>query len=87
MKPDTRTAMRRLIAQIRAAIPFEDSRPRVCTGACDACSRALLDFLEGELDDWERRLAAGESPNLGEVSRLARTSRKVYGVLERNGLV
>ena len=79
--------MRRLIAQIRAAIPFEDPRSRACTGACDACSRKLLDFLEGELDDWERRLAAGESPNLGEVSRLARTSRKVYGVLERNGLV
>ena len=87
MKPDTRTAMGRLIAQIRAAIPFEDAQSRVCTGACDGCSRKLLDFLEGELEDWERRLAAGHSPKLGDVSRLARTSRKVYAVLERNGLV
>jgi hypothetical protein len=87
MKPDTRTAMGRLLAQVRAAIPFEAPQSRVCTGACDGCSRKLLDFLEGELDDWERRLAAGESPTLGDLSRLARTSRKVYAVLERNGLV
>ena len=79
--------MRLLIGQVRAAIPFEAPQSRVCTGACDGCSRKLLDYLEGELDDWEGRLAAGESPKLGDVSRLARTSRKVYAVLERNGLV
>lgn len=87
MKPDTSTAMCRLIAQVRAAIPFAAPQSRVCTGACDGCSRKLLDFLESELDDWERRLAAGERPSLGDVSRLAQTSRKVYAVLERNGLV
>ncbi|WP_295391405.1 hypothetical protein [uncultured Thiodictyon sp.] len=86
-KPDTNTAMCGLIAQVRTAIPFEAPQSRVCTGACDGCSRKLLDFLEGELDDWERRLAAGEAPRLGDLSRLARTSRKVYAVLERNGLV
>jgi len=87
MKPDTRTAMRGLIAEVRAAIPFAAPQSRVCTGACNGCSRTLLDYLEGELDDWERRLAAGECPNLGEVSRLARTSRKVYEALRRNGLL
>ena len=87
MKPDTSTAMRHLIAQVRAAIPFDAPQSRVCTGNCEGCSQKLLDFLEGELDDWERRLASGERPGLADLSRLARISRKVHGVLERNGLV
>ena len=87
MKPDTTTAMRRLIAEVRTAIPFAAPQARVCTGACDRCSLKLLTFLETELEDWERRLDGGEKPKLGEVSRLAHTSRKVYAVLRRNGLV
>ena len=87
MKPDTSTAMRQLIAQVRAAIPFDAPQSRVCNGACEGCSQKLMDFLEGELDDWERRLASGARPGLADLSRLARVSRKVHGVLERNGLV
>ena len=87
MKPDTSTAMRRLIAQVREAIPFDAPDSHVCAGTCDGCSMKLLNFLDAELQDWGRRLDAGERPNLGEVSHLARTSRKVYAVLERNGLV
>jgi len=87
MKPDTSTAMRVLIAEVRATIPFTASQSRICTGACDRCSRKLLDFLEGELADWERRLDGGEAPKLGDVTLLARTSHKVYAVLQCNGLV
>ena len=60
---------------------------RACTGRCDGCSRKLLDWLEGELDDWQARLAADEQPHLGDIDRLARSSRKVYAALARNGLV
>lgn len=84
-KPDTRTAMGQLIADIRAAIPVAD--PQVCTGQCDGCSLKLIEFLAGELADWERRLAAGEQPRLGDLSALARTARKVHAVLQRNGVV
>ena len=87
MKPDTSTAMHQLIAQVRAAIPFNAPQSRVCTGACEGCSQKLMDFLEGELDDWERRLTSGERPGLADLSRQARVSRKVHGVLERNGLI
>lgn len=79
--------MRLLIAQVRAAIPFDAPQTQVCTGTCDGCSAKLLNFLDTELQDWEGRMDAGERPNLGDVSHLARTSRKVYAVLERNGLV
>lgn len=87
MKPDVPTAMRNLIREVRTAIPFDLPEAQVCTGVCDGCSVKLLEYLDTLLCDWEARLDAGERPGLAELSRLARTSRKVYGVLERNGLV
>ena len=87
MKPDTSTAMHVLIAQVRSAIPFDVPEAQTCGGACDGCSLKLLEYLDCELSAWERRLAAGERPNLGDVSRLAKTSRKVRAALARNGLV
>jgi hypothetical protein len=87
MKPDTTTAMRALIAQVREAIPFDLPEAQACTGECNGCTVKLLAYLEGELADWEARLAAGERPNLGDLSRVGRTSRKVYRVLAANGLV
>lgn len=87
VKPNTRTAMWLLIDQVREAIPFAAPEAQVCVGTCEGCSMKLMTFLEGELEDWTRRLEAGERPSLGDLSRLARTSRKVYAILERNGLV
>jgi hypothetical protein len=86
-KPDSTTAMRRLIVQVRDAIPFDMPEAQVCSGRCDGCSLKLLEFLGNELDGWEARLDAGERPGFKELSRLAKTSRKVYSVLARNGLV
>ena len=68
-------------------VPFEAPEAQVCTGVCQGCSRKLLDFLESELDDWERRLDAGERPGLGDLSRLIQASHKVRRVLIRNGLI
>lgn len=87
MKPDTRTAMRRLIAQVRDAIPFDGPEARTCTGLCTGCSVKLLDYLDAQLSDWEARLGAGEQPSLADLSRLGTTSRKVYRALAANGLV
>lgn len=87
MKPDTRTAMGLLIGQIREAIPFAAPVAQVCAGTCDGCSLKLMDYLDSELQGWERRLAEGERPNLGDLSRLARTARKVHAVLAKNELV
>jgi hypothetical protein len=86
-KPDTRTALGLLIGQIREAIPFGARELQVCAGTCDGCSVKVMQYLDTELQDWERRLAAGERPTLGDLSRLARTARKVHAALARNGLV
>lgn len=86
-KPDTRQAMRRLIAAIRAAVPLELPEEEVCRDGCNACSLKLLEFLSSELENWEVRLDQGEKPGLADLSRLEKTARKVHRVLEKNGLV
>ena len=87
MKPNAPTAMRQLIAQVRQTLPFDLPEARVCDGPCEGCSLKLLDFLEGELDDWESRLDQGEKPGLAELSKLAKTSRRIHRVLYNNGLL
>ncbi len=79
--------MRELIARARAEIPFGRPLERICGDDCKACSLKLLEFLGAELDDWEARLDAGERPGLAELSRLARTARKVHRALARNGVI
>jgi hypothetical protein len=86
VKPDTATAMVKLIAQIREAMPFDLRSEQICTDSCDGCSMKLLAFLETELDGWERRLQDGERPNFGDLNKLAKTSKKIYRVLQKNGL-
>ncbi len=87
MKPDTSTAMRELIEQIRASIPFDAPETAVCMDECKGCSMKMLEYLESELDNWEYRLAQGESPNFGDLSQLAGSAKKIYRVLKINGLV
>lgn len=79
--------MHRLIAQIRKAMPFGAPEAQRCPDSCSGCSAKLLAYLETEIDSWETRLAEGAQPNFGDLSRLARTGRKVHAVLLRNGLV
>ncbi|MFB9885850.1 hypothetical protein [Balneatrix alpica] len=87
MKPRTVLAMQQLIAQVRQAVPFATPVSVLCTGVCHGCSKKLLDFLDLELLEWEQRLAQGETPTLGDLQKLAKTSQKVYRVLAKNGLV
>ncbi|MCW8930401.1 MAG: hypothetical protein OQL19_09205 [Gammaproteobacteria bacterium] len=86
-KPDRTIAMRQLIQQVRVAMPFDLPEANLCSGKCNGCSQKLLDYLDTELEDWEYRLREGEVPNFGEIQRIAKTSKKIYRVLDRNGLV
>ena len=87
MKPDPATALRQLIADIRARFPFERPEAQVCAGPCQGCSLKLLEYLESELVGWEDRLASGERVGLAELSSLMRTSRKIARVLEKAELM
>ena len=87
MKPKTPAAMRQLIQQVRETLPFDLPEAYICDGVCRGCSLKLLDYLDLELMDWENRLDKGETPDLQDIQRMAKTSLKIHRVLVRNGLL
>ena len=87
MKPDTTTAMRGLIAEVRSTMPFNLPAAELCAGPCRGCPKKLLEFLDQELEEWETRLRDGEKPTLGDVSKFAKTCRRIHAALAQNNLV
>lgn len=88
MKARTPEAMAQLIQQIRLAIPFDEmNEARVCSGECIGCPKKLLEYLEQEVDYWEREVSDGEAPTLGDIHKLARSSRKIHTVLQKNQIL
>lgn len=85
-RPDTGTAMRRLIAEIRESLPLDGPGAQVCTGICEACPQKLLEYLATDLDGWEHRLGEGVRPTLADLSQLVRTARQVQAALARRDL-
>ncbi len=86
-RPRPDLAMRQLIEEIRRTIPLDTPLSRLCAGPCSGCPKKLLEYLDRELAEWEARLHQGEVPRLGDLQRLARSSRKIQTVLVRNGLL
>ncbi|WP_417344885.1 hypothetical protein [Ferrimonas sp.] len=87
MKPDCRTAMAQLIEQVRDAFPFGVPEAEICGDTCVGCPKKLLELVDTELCDWETRLEHGETPKLGDISRLAKLCKNVYRGLKKNRLV
>ena len=86
-KPELRTAMRRLITQIRDTLPFDGVESDFCSDTCRGCSVKLLDFLLIEIDDWEYKLDQGETPSFKDIDKLAKTAKKIHAVLVKNQLI
>ena len=86
-KPDTQTAMRNLIADIRSAIPFDTPQEKLCNGPCTGCAKKLLDYLDMELEEKEAAINAGHIPGLGEINRLKKSAVKIHAALNKNGLI
>ena len=87
MKPDTSTAMRQLIQDVKGAMPFDLPSGQLCGGLCVGCPKKLLNYLEDELARWQSFLDDGAVPSLGDLNRLGRCSQKVYCALQKNQLV
>ncbi|GAA5523676.1 hypothetical protein Maes01_00225 [Microbulbifer aestuariivivens] len=86
-KPDTRTAIRQIIAQARETLPFSMPAAELCAGPCGSCSKKLLEYLDGEIVEWEQRLDNGEVPTLGEVNKFGRLCQKIHRAIAANGLI
>ncbi|MBN1005950.1 hypothetical protein [Amphritea pacifica] len=86
-KPNTQTAMRNLIADIRDAIPFDTPIEKLCNGPCTGCSKKLLDYLDMQLEEKEAEIDAGHIPSFGELNRLKKSALKIHATLMKNGLI
>ncbi|MCW8878424.1 MAG: hypothetical protein OQK04_00555 [Kangiellaceae bacterium] len=87
MKPCPSMAMLRLIADIRAAVPFDIPESSLCLGPCAGCSKKLIEFLDDQLCDWQSKLDAGYEPRLGDINKLAKTAKKIHKVLVKNNFI
>lgn len=87
MKPKRTQAMQQLIETLREKFPFNDLQANICTGQCNCCSMKLLEYLDTEIDGWEGKLKQGETPSLGEINKMAKMSKKIYKILDKNNLV
>jgi hypothetical protein len=46
-----------------------------------------MQFLEGEYEYWQQMLADEETPTLGDIQNLARSTKKIHKVLRSNGII
>tara|TARA_R110002050_G_scaffold129250_8_gene250778 strand:+ start:3070 stop:3336 length:267 start_codon:yes stop_codon:yes gene_type:complete len=86
-KPNTSTAMKLLIEQIKEALPFEKPEHEICEGKCVGCAKKMLEYMGSELDHYQCQLDNGEIPTLGELNDLARIAKKVHRNMVKNNLV
>ncbi|WP_286261772.1 hypothetical protein [Thalassotalea atypica] len=86
-KPSTDVAMQTLILQVRAEFPFSLPEAQICAGKCVGCPKKLLEIADTELSDWESKLAHGETPLLGDITRLGKLCKNIRRGLVRNELI
>ena len=86
-KPSTTEAMRQLILQIKNTLPLDLLPVESCSDECKNCSIKLIEYIATELENWEYRLDDGDTPNFNDLNRLAKSSKKIYNALKKNGLV
>ena len=86
-KPSTTEAMRNLIHEVKTTLPLDLSPVEVCSDECKSCSIKLIEYIAMELENWEERLDDGDIPNFRDLNRLAKSSKKIYRALVKNGLV
>ena len=77
-----------IIQQIRETFPFDISEEKLCAETCCCgCPKKLLEYMQMEITEWERRLENGDIPNFRDIQKLSKTGKNIYRVLEKNNLV
>ena len=88
MKPKTDVVVVNIIQQIRETFPFDISEEELCADTCSyGCPKKLLEYMQMEITEWERRLENGETPSFRDIQKISKTGKKIYQVLEKNNLV
>ena len=88
MKPKTEVVIVNIIQQIRDAFPFDVSEEELCADTCSCgCPKKLLEYMEMEITEWEKRLENGDTTNFRDIEKLSKTGKNIYRVLEKNNLI
>lgn len=89
MKPDRMTAMREIIAQVKAEFPLYEPSTFIC-GAntdCAGCPKKLLEMVDSEICYLESAMKRGVSPKFDEIRRFGKMCLSVRRALLRNNLL
>lgn len=86
-KPNTTEAMRHLIDEVKKTLPLDLSPIQACSDDCRFCSIKLIEYISSELESWEGRLNDGNKPDFGDLNRLAKSSKKIYAVMKKKGMI
>lgn len=86
-KPTPREAMCRLLTAMREQLPLYAPEASLCQKSCVGCPKKLMQYIEGEYEYWQQEVDSGGDILLGDINRLARSSRKIQAVLTKNGII
>jgi len=87
IKPNTKDAMEHLLDQIAQHFPLNKLDVSICQKICVGCPKKLLQYMEQEYDFWREVLAKSETPTLGDIHKLAKSSIKIHKALSNNGIL
>jgi hypothetical protein len=86
-KPDRQTAMLHIIKLVRDDFPFYDPESQICGDTCVGCPKKLLELVDSEIEEWEHKIASGETPNFAEIDSFAKLCRNIRRSLKRSGVI
>lgn len=87
-KPDTKTAMYRLLDVIREHIPFGLKEADMCQGICRGCSKKMMEMLDAEVSQWQADLDNElADPTLADLVFMEKLARRTEKILRRNKLM
>lgn len=77
--------MRNLLDEIRRTLPLYAPEAHLCRKQCVGCPKKLMEYIETEYETWHQALEEGDTPTLGDIAKLAKTSKKILAALIKNG--
>lgn len=88
-KPDLKTAMQQLIAQVKTELPLYEPSTFICgtNTDCIGCPKKMLEMVDTELCYWESAMKKGNIPKFDELRQFGKLCKSVRKMLVRNNLI
>ena len=88
-KPDLKTAMLQLIAEVKQTLPLYEPSTFVCgtNTDCVGCPKKMLEMVDSELSYWESAMKRGITPKFDELRRFGKLCQSVRRSLVQNNII